>query len=161
MKTDNKIIQALKDNEKPFGLMTEEMRSKATEIGRSHNFEYYNHDNTWILAAIHGDFDYNSTYRLRSDYQEKPEIIECKVVPYNQSAIGYETTPGGSVFGLTHAFERANFLGFKYDTGDITHAARMYKSIDNSYICHAISDDDSIDNFLAVTPTHVLFRSKP
>ncbi len=28
------IIQQLKDNEKPFGLMSEEMQAKARELGR-------------------------------------------------------------------------------------------------------------------------------
>ena len=71
MAKSKNIIQQLKDNEKPFGLMSEEMQEKANEIGCT-EFDYYG---TCVWESyLAGDFYNDQACRLRSDYAEEPEI---------------------------------------------------------------------------------------
>lgn len=73
------IIKALKDNCKPFGLMPEEMQAKAQDIGQQ-EFKMYMKDGTWSTCGGYDNFGSkivtDQTYRLRPDYEEKPEIVE-------------------------------------------------------------------------------------
>lgn len=75
------IIKALQQNEKPFGLMSEEMRAKAKGIGPL-EFEVYLHKGDWYEVC--GDRSYRFedfvTYRLRPDYEEnslKKDLIRA------------------------------------------------------------------------------------
>ena len=70
--TDQEIIQALKDNEKPFGLMSEEMQEKVKEIGII-EFQYW--DFGWETCQIR-DWADGACYRLRPGYEEK--ALLCK-----------------------------------------------------------------------------------
>ncbi len=69
------IIEQLKANEKPFGLMSEGMQAKAREIGQP-EFEMYMKDNTWMRCGVCNNFHCkkvtDQTYRLRDGYAEKP-----------------------------------------------------------------------------------------
>ncbi len=71
------IIEQLKKNEKPFGLMSEEMQAKARELGQGRFVLFVcQGDGFWDYHFDHsGDFDNARTYRLRSDYAEEPEIV--------------------------------------------------------------------------------------
>ena len=66
------LIEALKNNEKPFGLMSGAMQAKAKEIGDRDSFELYT-DCGWgpcvtgLRDVVLGVFDH--TYRLRPDYE--------------------------------------------------------------------------------------------
>ena len=71
------LIQALKDNEKPFGLMSEEMRERLRMVYTPVNLNIYLRG-VWTIC---GSAEWNdaSVYRLRPDYkepEEKPEIVE-------------------------------------------------------------------------------------
>ena len=67
----NDLIQALKKNEEPFGLMSEEMQAKAREINKG--FEVCLQGG-WAECGITGDFSAEMAYRLRADYAEEPEV---------------------------------------------------------------------------------------
>ena len=82
------VIQDLKENCKPFGLMTKEMQVKAREIGCKGNFEIYSGlkddgGGGWgvVTSPDHplGSFYGSSctTYKLRPDFEETPEIKTC------------------------------------------------------------------------------------
>lgn len=70
------VIQQLKDNEKPFGLMSKEMQDKANAIGFHGNFRLYLHPG-WggIIDNPTYGHSWMITYRLRLDYEAKPEIV--------------------------------------------------------------------------------------
>ena len=76
------LIQQLKDNEKPFGLMSEEMQAAAKDISRV-DFQCYMRHGVWLKCHIEpGEEDTwtdGITYRLRSDYADEPEIVECEI----------------------------------------------------------------------------------
>ncbi len=80
--TDKEIIHALKNNRYPFGMwalpicygteLGEAMQAKAREIGKDTN-QFQVFGEIWESANT-GDFFTYNTYRLRSDYEEKPEL---------------------------------------------------------------------------------------
>ncbi len=68
------LIQQLKDNEKPFGLMSTEMQEKAKAIGFPGNFRTYIWPNFGgIITNLEYGYSGHLTYRLRSDYEEASE----------------------------------------------------------------------------------------
>ena len=159
------LIQDLIKNERPFGLMSEEMQAKYGEIRRESkagvDFLIYSTSRTWLPISNLNVPNANSTYRLRSDYEDKPGIVECKIEPDDEDGFLVYSDPHENCMSQIHyAPMWPDFIGFKYEDGLITHAARMYKSKGNSYSCHAISKDDEFEDFEVLTPTHVLFRSK-
>lgn len=155
----NNVIEALKKNDKPFGLMTKEMQAKAQSIGQF-EFSMYMKDGTWVHCGDCDNFQNkivtDQTYRLRSDYEEKPKVIECEV---RKQGGHLHYCDGGTWFSLHEAIDRADFIGFKYDdnTQDIHNGVRLYKFNDRFF------DEISSDHILTgkaevLTPTHVLFR---
>lgn len=74
------IIEDLKSNERPFGLMSEEMQAKAEELGLYHNFRKWTGSHTagWggVFNATGCKFKRDTAYRLRPDYQEEPKWSE-------------------------------------------------------------------------------------
>ena len=65
---NTEIIKALKKNDKPFGLMSEEMQARAKEIGIQH-FAVYE-SRKWCDGLADNETHYSDyTYRLRSDYK--------------------------------------------------------------------------------------------
>ena len=80
------IIQQLKDNEKPFGLMSKEMKAKAVSMGFHSNFRVYSGYGDCggfgnIIDSPKYGYNPKLTYRLRSDYAEEPEIEERLIMP--------------------------------------------------------------------------------
>lgn len=76
------IISKWKSNEKPFGLLPKDMKYWAECIG-GHNFIEFCSNGQWsdkptkdVLGIFKG-----ITYRLRPDYPEEPEVIECEIAP--------------------------------------------------------------------------------
>ena len=114
------IIQKLKENEKPFGLMSKEMQEKAEEIGAG-NFE-----RLWCgiwgeplgkKFDAHGDY----TYRLRPDYKQEPEVIKCKIEQSHQRLM-YERYSGKTT--LHKVVSHPDFIGFELE-GQLW--GRLYK----------------------------------
>ncbi len=63
------LIQELKENERPFGLMSEEMQEKAREIGAEKFIKFHGEG----FGTNNGHLEQVFTYRVRPDYAEKPE----------------------------------------------------------------------------------------
>ena len=91
----NNIIQQLKDNEKPFGLMSEEMQAKALEIGKSF-FLFWDGDK-WVASGLCAVFGDEYTYRLRDTYEDEPEIVDKVFASTTDS----ETDSMNNVIGVT------------------------------------------------------------
>ncbi len=73
------VIQQLKENCRPFGLMSEEMQEKAKEMDKKDGDKFQRWQGVWNFNhAKGGGFSTQSAYRLRPDYQEEPEIVEVR-----------------------------------------------------------------------------------
>ncbi len=159
------IIQQLKDNEKPFGLMSEEMQEKAREIEPPGNFLFFtpyrpNGGIEWALMAgeqneLHNHF----TYRLRADYEDEPEIVECEI--YNKEsqtrgcyikAYDFGNKTGLGLAQYPDGYKR---IGFKFEDGTILGCPVMYH-FDNNRAdeIHGLEMED----VTVLHATHVLFR---
>lgn len=160
------IIDDLKANEKPFGLMSEEMQDKAKEIGPN-EFLHYLGDSlsevSWDrLEPTLTDFDAFVTSKLRPDYAPKPETVECEV--YVEECNGnicptimFKTDSGGDKGWYLHeAPDHPYFIGFKYDDGTTAVHARLYKCDETNQIFTS-SVQDILNHYEVLTPTHVLF----
>lgn len=165
---DKDTIQALKDNEKPFGLMTAEMQEKAKEIGHEH-FECY--ENTkkheWGPLSQFNEYRFGQeyTYRLRADYSEEPEIVECEVRlnPPGRDYYCYDKGGNFSAQSLCKAVNDPDFIGFLYKDPRMACESkrsalpRLYLNIkERDTYCHIGSN--AYDDMEVLTPTHVLFR---
>jgi hypothetical protein len=155
---DKEIIQALIDNEKPFGLMSEEMQAKAKEIGHR-GFIYYTGDGTttWITCHLDSRFDRFRTYRLRPDYEEKPEIVECEVYVSTTHINKNVKFDREEPYFLYEATAMPDFIGFKYEGGYVCVYARGYRRSGSDVIYYGMQLD-SVDKYEVLTPTHVLFQ---
>jgi len=156
MSTD--LIKQLKDNEKPFGLMSEKMQEKANEIGCT-EFDYYG---TCVWESYPaGDFYNDQACRLRPDYVEKLEIEECEIRTTELGNRVY-TGDGEVEIGIQAAMRRRNFLGFKFEDGTWYGASIMPVHRDYEQISWAhISVDDVVSGKVTILDaTHVLFRRK-
>ncbi len=119
------ILEQLKQNEKPFGLMSAEMQEKMIEIGKQ-NLDCFWPQNggTWN-AAYTTDEIYcgTDTYRLRPDYEEEPEIVECEL--YNKEsqtrgcyikAYDFGNKTGLGLAQYPDGYKR---IGFKFKDGTV------------------------------------------
>ena len=151
------VIKALKENEKPFGLMSEEMQAKAKFIG-THHFSCWNKN--WFTVRDQG-FSVYMAYKLdpdyRHDYEEKPEIVECEVIQqrFETEPIKFRGPSGPT--RLSKAADNPDFIGFKYEDGTIDTHIRVYKGEDgvNWTSCKNM---ELLLKCKVLTPTKVLVR---
>ena len=136
------IIQQLKDNEKPFGLMSEEMQAKMDEIG----IENFIHGKEWCV------------YVLRPDYAEEPEIVECEIILNPESNIwGYKCPYSGDPINADYAHSCPGFrlTGFKFADGKIRSLPIMYSKFGDVYY---VATERHLGNYEVLHATAVLFR---
>jgi len=148
------IIDQLKKNEKPFGLMSKEMRDKANKIGPQ-EFQYWA-NRKW--AGPNSCFaPENIAYRLRSDYVEEPEVAKCEIFPHHNQ-MKYDAPNGNGAIRLHKAITDPDFIGFLYESGQVEFLPRVFKG---STSTKSICQFRDLSDIEVLTPTHVLFRSKP
>lgn len=117
------IIEQLQQNEKPFGLMSEEMQAKAKEIGY-HEFECHLVQAgvkwTRVTSGV-GAFEDIRTYRLRADYTEPVEEYElCKIVQEGEVGVfSFKLSPKHNLQRLIVASGFADFAGYLYEDGQM------------------------------------------
>ena len=152
------LIQQLKENEKPFGLMSEEMKKKAMELDIA-DFQYYTSDRNWEAYPA-GDFYHDQACRLRPDYEDEPEIEECEI---KDTALGNRvyTGDGESEIGIQAACRRINFSGFKFEDGGWYDAPIKPVGPDGKLWSGNITVEDIVSGRVKILhATHVLFRRK-
>ena len=154
------LIEQLKKNEKPFGLMSEEMQVKIKKIGKE-NCEYYSTTNMWFEGIRISGFYNENTYRLRPDYAEKPEIEECEITLNPESNIwGYKCPCSGDPVNadLAHSCPGFRLIGFKFEDDPVIY---------DSPIIYSFKDDTFRDAHLehlrsgeakVLDASYVLFR---
>ena len=98
-------------------------------------------------------FEEDHTYRLRPDYEQEPEIVECEIKPqgdhlfYFSSAADYDS--------LHTAIDRKDFIGFKYEDGIVRVAPRIYSHGSGKWI---YMTEQEVSQCKVLTPTHCLFK---
>ncbi len=160
----NNVIKQLKKNEKPFGLMSEEMQEKANAMDKSNgqDFQVFQRGGWKNNHLNNGGYNPTLAYRLRPDYAEKPEIVECEI--RKEGAIGdfiYKRTPTAErVSYLHHAGNKPDFIGFKFEDGLIRAAPLAYRRQDGH--CDTTSHVSLVSLGMeadeVLHATHVLFR---
>ncbi len=146
------LIQQLKDNEKPFGLMSEEMQEKASQDIANEDFLMW-FGKKW--SAVYSGFLDSNTYRLRPDYAEEPEVVECAIKPQGDH---WHYRDGGTWFSLHEAYDRQTLIGFKFaGYSDIFNESTMYEW--NGKLYREVQLDWILSGKAKVLhATHVLFR---
>ncbi len=148
------IIKALKENEKPFGLMPEEMQAKAREM--SADLQKFC-TNGWVaLQAPSAPKMKFATYRLRPDYEES-EVVECEVKLY-KGRLWWFNADGDPVLTINNAIDYPDFIGFKYEGGTVSGSCRLRKDIYGMKFVATHHVDPADYGYEVLTPTHVLFR---
>ena len=144
------ILQQLKDNETPFGLMSAKMQAKAWEIGPI-AFDQYRWNRGWV--PCHQFFNDN-TIRLRADYEEQPEIVECEIT----EADGHlHFRYNGMTHSIHQACDHAGFLGFRFEDGKMYPIATVYQKKGGGPTYYSI-DTGKINDYEVLHATAVLFR---
>ena len=156
------LIQALKENKYPFGLMTDEMQEKAKEIGPG-DFSMYIKDNTWVQCGdcnnFHTKIVTDKIYRLRSDYvspEDKPEVVECEVF-FDKKDFAMKYRGQLSSNTLDVAIRCRDFASFESE--GILYG-RLYKDKETGDIVTWIRKD-ALDCYDVLPVDNVLFWSKP
>ncbi len=155
------IIQALKENKRPFVLLSNEQQMlimKAVKCDKVIVLE----DNiveTWHLAtSIDWNFQSNwtRTYRLRPDYKEEPKVVKCEVKPDTDSGRLCYRRPTHVEEFLWTASSHPDFIGFLYKDGMVESAARRYEFQHGGIGNRVLESADKVE---VLTPTHVLFKA--
>ncbi len=161
------LIQQLKDNEKPFGLMSEEMQAKAHQIVASDksgtDFRRYN-GRDWDIKSNLNTLCRDDTYRLRADYEEKPGIVECEI----QEVLIDEDHYMKQYKGMDGQWFRMMILPDGYETAGFKFAGtKQIINKDFGFSHNGIDilpfvDYDNLKSgrYDIYHATHVLFRSK-
>jgi hypothetical protein len=161
--SNNEIIKKLKENERPFGLMDDDMRKCATQIGEDPadmtKFQWWNPNAGW-RDNTEVNFLEGHAYRLRPDYAEEPEVVECRVEEHNEQ-IKFGPRNGGWV-RLHKAVTDPDFIGFKYEderleqSSRVSHCGRAF--LHKSGFTGEDIKFSRLDEYEVLTPIAVLFR---
>ena len=151
------ILEQLKQNEKPFGLMSEEMQAKAKEIGKT-EFDWFRAIGAWE-STIGEVFVSGCVYRLRADYEDENEIEECEIFTDKFSGFLRCRLEDGLTMDIDAAPHYPDFIGFKFEDGTVLAVSVMY------HFCGNRTDETSIheekdDEAKVLHATHVCFRRK-
>ena len=156
----NNVIQQLKDNEKPFGLMSEDMQEQAILLSR-HEFKCYMAHGVWLAGGDEIEFVAGCTYRLRPDYEDEPEIEECEILGKDMGCLKYyieqDDEQDAVEFMLEEAIRHPDFIGFKFEDGKLYPISTVYKFKDKLITYYSI-DIDRVDEYTVLHASHVLFR---
>ncbi len=157
------LIQQLKDNEKPFGLMSAEMQEKAKKMRSSEDLQVYTCNGRWEKHIKGYVLRENLAYRLRPDYEDEPEIEECEIKPRaGYLRFCYETAGKPYLnISIDLAVSIPDFIGFKFDDGIVMGTPVKYSvpgQTSRGY--YATYGDIKSGQALEHHATHVLFRQK-
>ncbi len=157
------MIQKLKENKVPFGLMSKEMQEKALEIGIKDNFRPYSNSADFTgywggCVGIDREFEESCTYQLRADYEPEQGVVKYKVKDIG-GVFDYINDDGESMGHLCQAVDDCDFIGFLYEDEYVRPVSRCYrlsKGHDPDYRMYK----NNIGKYEVLTPTHVLFKGK-
>ena len=111
-------IEKLKNNEKPFGLLTPEEQECFRKVSKGNCLYVSDMMKKWYQAPLAGEFCYGCTYRIKPDYQPEPEFVDLEIILLKKRG-----KLGCSIDNYWHDLHELpslpNFVGFKrdYDKG--------------------------------------------
>ena len=155
------LIQQLKDNERPFGLMSEEMQEKAKAIGFPGNFRTYLWPNFGgIIANLEYGYSGQLTYCLRANYEDEPEIVERIIMPAEAGLVCLSSVVGVENLLISECVNDPDFVGFKFADGCWRTSPIYYQmpTMCNDQI-HPNKTTDFAE-MIVLHASHVLFRRK-
>lgn len=157
------IIQQLKDNKKAFGLMSEEMQEKAISIGFHNNFRLYSgYGSSGGFGNIIDNPQYGHqlrlTYCLRADYEDEPEIRQMEIAANNSNCLCMYNDEGQSFGSIANVHERPDFIGFKFEDGQIWNSPINYSFGGRDPGFRTTVESIKTKGSVVLHATHVLFR---
>lgn len=113
---NKELIERMKKNEKPFGLLNCKEQRLLCSIGREF-CQYYAAKGFPWLELNRGDnqFDETLTYRICPDYAPEPEVIRCEV--YEKDGQLYYDHPVQKSCFLNEALNDKDFIACEYVGG--------------------------------------------
>jgi hypothetical protein len=132
------------------------MQEKLSEIGKVEFDVFVGHSVGWEDSNTSTNFVHCRTYRLRPDYEEKPEIVECEVKERDGDLWWYSKRDN-PVASIDRACRLPDFIGFKYADGNIYPQPVMYSENGGLHFISQIKSFASGKD-IANRPTHVLFQ---
>ncbi len=156
------IIQQLKDNDKAFGRMSEEMQEKSLEIGFHGHFRLYVYPGFGgVITNPSYKHEGHLTYRLRADYEDEPEIEECEICLKKPGNYLYYVLNGDEV-RLSKMIDNPHWKGLKYKNGMVRPDTIAYLPGDNYEGVHHRTEIKGLvsGEITVLRATHVLFRRK-
>lgn len=151
----NNILQQLKDNEKPFGLMSEEMQREIVRHKFKGHRQVYSCGGQWETHDPDTSLNVDDTYRLRADYEDEPEMVECEIELFKNELMYLSVS--GVWTKVSHAPNKPDFIGFKFESGQVEFSSIVFKS---SCSTKSICQFRDLADLEIVHATHVLFRRK-
>ncbi len=152
------VIQQLKNNKVPFGLMTEEMQAKAGEIGYYREFEDFS--GVWGVSFNNEHmFDVEITYRLRPDYEETPEVLSYPIIKNSEGDLVYVFPDSKNIIDVIHTVsDDPDFIGCNH--GDMLWGRLYRRKTTGQY--SAMIDVGELDKYEVcdMTEAKVLFKGK-
>lgn len=155
---NKELIEALKKNEKPFGLMSKELQDWAKGMD-------------WKLFLVYGDgsdggkwrddrnfptWTVGTTYRLRPDYQPESGIVEKEII-IDDYERRYRGDRNKEMLGLDVAIRHEDFIGFKFEGDHVANNPVMYLNGENWMETTHYERVKSGES-KTLHATHVLFR---
>ena len=155
------LIKLLKKNEKPFGLMSEEMQEKQRKMGDT-DFQVFR-SGEWMNYDASYPGCNSFAYRLRDDYKDEPEttIRQMEISANMSNCLCMYNDEGQSFGSIAKVHERADFTGFKFEDGTVMGSPVKY-SVPGMTLkgYYASYEDLKTSQALEHRATHVLFRKQ-
>ncbi len=156
------IIEALKKNEKPFGLMSEEMQAKLRDVYTPINLDIYI-ETGWAFCGG-SDLLSQNIYRLRADYTEpsEDEYELCEILPPNNDGMTWVQFKPDHTLDFCSCEMHENFIGYLYDGDTISSKPTMYHFMSESKGCNVqyFNKTHLPNDIKVLRPTHVVFRKQ-
>jgi len=154
--TKKELIEKLKKNEKPFGLLSEEEQEVLRNTPTEHRLYFDGYG--WVNDPTEG-ISRNNAVQIKDDYEPCPKFIECEVFCKEDGDLMFWYQCDNWVLDMAPKF--ANFIGFMYDcTPCIVDSQPMAYRIGDGRYLYSVSGLDRIKSGEAtvVRPSKVLFR---
>ena len=109
----NDMIEKLKKNEIPFGLLSSEEQECLVEVKR-HNCTNYLESKLWTNCSG-GLFANTVVYRIKPDYQPEPKLVDCEI--YKKAGTLWAEFDGIK-YKIFELLSQEEFAGFYHTGGD-------------------------------------------
>ena len=139
------LIEEMKKNERPFGLLTDDKKELLRNIEIEDCRIFKSGGWTNCLNVVF-NFENKYTYCIRADYHPEPEIERCEVFK-GENEFRYKRDRDAMSLGIEIAVRIIDFIGYEYEGGRKGIHPRLF---------HPVAREDACEP--AEIPKYVLFR---